>query len=240
LLELGHSRLKSACVGAGGDLVDVERLDVGRFARWLADVEVAPSTRFWLAAVPAAAAVAPVTDALRRRGAAWTRIATGQPPLDVAPAYPGLGVDRWLALQAARRRVDGAFCLVDAGTATTIDVVDAAGRHLGGWILPGREAAREGLLARAPVLRRDVPAIDTLAPATETGRAIERGLLLQQVGAVERALAEARALPGLAEPALVMTGGDAASLQSRVHGARVEPDLVLEGLAMAAQRANGA
>lgn len=240
LLELGHSRLKLARRGPRGRPVDVETLDPGGLERWLAAAGPGPSTRFWLAAVPSDDAVAGVLEALRRRGLAWTRIRTGRPPLPVAPAYPGLGVDRWLALQAARQRVSGAFCLIDAGTATTIDLVDGHGRHRGGWILPGRTAARAGLLSRAPGLRRSEATPESLAPATDTAAAIERGLLLQQVGAVERALIEARALPGLASPALLLTGGDAPPLQSRLQGSRVERDLVLEGLSMAAERADGA
>lgn len=240
LLELGHSRLKLARRGPRGRLVNVEALAPGDLERWLAAAGLGPSTGFWLAAVPSDDALADVVGALRRRGLAWTRIRTGRPALDVAPAYPGLGVDRWLALQAARKRVAGAFCLIDAGTATTIDVVDGDGRHRGGWILPGRAAAREGLLSRAPGLHRTPATTASLAPAIETAAAIERGLLLQQVGAIEQALVEARALPGLASPALLLTGGDAPPLQSRLPESRVERDLVLEGLSMAAERADGA
>lgn len=48
-----------------------------------------------------------------------------------------LGVDRWLNLIAARAEFKTAFCIVDCGSFLTIDVVDAEGQHLGGYITPG-------------------------------------------------------------------------------------------------------
>ena len=46
-----------------------------------------------------------------------------------------MGVDRWLAMLAARQRCDQRLCVIDAGSALTIDVVAADGRHEGGYIL---------------------------------------------------------------------------------------------------------
>jgi len=53
-----------------------------------------------------------------------------------------MGVDRWLAMIAAYALCeidnnDDAVCVIDCGTAITLDVLDASGRHTGGLILPG-------------------------------------------------------------------------------------------------------
>ena len=48
-----------------------------------------------------------------------------------------LGVDRWLAIVAAYQQFPEALLVIDAGTAITMDLVDAQGQHLGGYILPG-------------------------------------------------------------------------------------------------------
>jgi len=48
-----------------------------------------------------------------------------------------LGVDRWVALVGARVETRSAVCVVDAGTAVTIDAMDKSGQHLGGQIIPG-------------------------------------------------------------------------------------------------------
>lgn len=140
-----------------------------------------------------------------------------------------LGADRWLAMLAAWRRSRCALCVVGAGTALTVDVVEAGGRHLGGVIAPGLVAMRRALRAatRFP-LREDSPA--TIAGAARLGcdseSAVELGVLHALLGAIERCVS--------LQPDAVcyLTGGDAQHLlpflDAGWHGA---PDLVLEGLA---------
>lgn len=236
LLELGHSRLKLAGRDGKG-LAGVESMPLERFGEWLAGRALGPDDRFWLSSVPLPQVTAGVTDELARAGLHWTAVTTGSTSLPVAASYPGMGVDRWLAIQPVWAELRAPFFLVDCGTATTIDLVDGQGMHRGGWIMPGLDAAREGLLTRAPGLRRAPPERSALPlPARDTAQGIEDGLLLQQVGGVARAYRIAAAVPGLGgEPALVMTGGAAGPLQSLLEGARVEPDLVLRGLAMAVE-----
>lgn len=236
LLELGHSRLKLAR-RAGKALADVQSFPLEHFGQWLAGQAPVPADRFWLSSVPLPAVTARVSDVLARAGLEWTAVTTGSAALPVAASYSGMGVDRWLAIQPVWTALRAPFCLVDCGTATTIDVVDGRGAHRGGWIMPGIAAAREGMLARAPGLRRKLPEHSALPlPARDTAQGIEDGLLLQQAGGIARAYRIAAGAPGVdGEPALVMTGGAAAPLQSLLEGARVEPDLVLRGLAMAAE-----
>jgi len=236
LLELGHSRLKLARRD-GEDLTGVESLPLERFGHWLDGQALAADDRFWLSSVPLPQVTASVTDELARAGLGWTAVTTGSAALPVTASYPGMGVDRWLAIQPVWTTLRAPFCLVDAGTATTVDLVDGQGVHRGGWIMPGMEAAREGLLARAPGLQRARPERSALPlPARDTAQGIEDGLLLQQAGGVAQAYRIAAGVPDLGgEPALVMTGGAAGPLQSLLEGARVEPDLVLRGLAMAVE-----
>ena len=65
-----------------------------------------------------------------------------------------LGVDRWLALCAAFSRFKAPLCVVDAGTATTLDLVTASGEHEGGLILPGIALMRSALLRETGNLAR--------------------------------------------------------------------------------------
>lgn len=240
LLELGHTRLKLARRVDGG-LSSIQAIELDRFGRWLAGQRPGPCDRFWLAAVPMPEVTARVSGELVRAGLEWTGVSTNSAALPVAASYAGMGVDRWLALQPAWERMRSAFCLVDCGTATTVDLVDACGVHLGGWIMPGMEAARQGLLTRAPGLRR--PAADSVAgpgPARDTAEAIESGLLLQQAGGIVQAYTLATGVPEFAPASpLLLTGGAAGPLQSLLQGrglsVRIEPDLVLQGLAMAVE-----
>lgn len=67
----------------------------------------------------------------------------------VVNAYPDpaeLGVDRWAALLGARSLYKSPVCIVDIGTAVTVDLMDAEGVHRGGRIMPGLDMMRESLL----------------------------------------------------------------------------------------------
>jgi type III pantothenate kinase len=154
-----------------------------------------------------------------------------------------LGVDRWLALCAAHANASGhACCVVDAGTATTIDVVMANGEHRGGLILPG-----QGLMQAA--LRRGTGDLDRLADqagfgavgqpgsmetdvlGTDTATAIRLGALRATVCLVDACMKGL--LREAVDARLILTGGDAPALMPRVRApAEYRPALVLEGLAL--------
>jgi len=69
--------------------------------------------------------------------------------------YTKLGMDRWLALVAAYVRCRRACVVIDLGTAITVDFVDAAGQHLGGYIAPGSKLLRTGLKRHTRLIRYD-------------------------------------------------------------------------------------
>ena len=56
-----------------------------------------------------------------------------------------MGADRWHAMLAGWVRCKASFAVVDAGSAVTVDYVNAGGRHLGGYILPGLQMMRRSL-----------------------------------------------------------------------------------------------
>lgn len=140
--------------------------------------------------------------------------------------HPGqLGVDRWCALIGARSLTAQASVVVMAGTATTIDSIDAEGRFLGGLILPG-----SALMLRA--LARDtagLPFADGhhVAQPRCTDDAIVTGAIEAQVGAIERAYSRL-AVPG---GECILSGGNADVLvEHLVIPCRVAQNLPLEGL----------
>lgn len=147
-----------------------------------------------------------------------------------------LGVDRLLAMIAARRRFSGRpVCAVAIGTAMTLDLVGADGRHWGGAIIPAPPLMVASLLDGTSGIRRRARggAIGrgTALFGRSTRAAVEQGARYAAAAAVDRAVSEARALVGRA-PALVLTGGGAAGLRPLVRSSSVlVPDLVLEGLA---------
>lgn len=244
LLDLGHARLKWAQAD-GGMLLENTRDAASPDAvdELVNRIRADSSARVWLAATPSGTRLDRVRDALQAAGLHVRVITTGDPFLPVKPGYAGLGVDRWLSLQWPWRQHGCAFCVADCGTALTVDVVDGRGRHLGGWIMPGMDAARTGLLSYVPALKRAVPGpAPVRRPATDTAVAIEAGLAAQQAGAVAFCRHAAAGILG-ENPLLILTGGDAGRVApllqteeaTRQEECRVDPLLVLRGMAMAAQ-----
>ncbi|SHN12665.1 pantothenate kinase [Phytopseudomonas punonensis] len=150
--------------------------------------------------------------------------------------YKRLGLDRWLALVGAYSLTHGACLVVDLGTAITSDFVDANGQHLGGFICPGMPLMRSQLLTHTRRIRYDSVAAeharDSLVPGHSTAEAVERGCSLMLRGFVNTQLELARQQCG-ADVVVFLTGGDAAMAAEWVPAARVVPDLVFIGLAIA-------
>ena len=142
-----------------------------------------------------------------------------------------LGADRWLAMIGAQSRGLLPACIIDCGSAITIDAVDLNGRHYGGLILPGLAAQKAGLMQIASAL----PVPDFSQPSPLLGRnsvdAVLSGHLHGTAAAIEGLVARIRKETDLPLPA-VLTGGDAARLSVYFSETPpVLPELVLEGLA---------
>jgi len=144
-----------------------------------------------------------------------------------------LGADRWAAVIGARHRYKGPLCIIDCGTAITVDTVNREGQHLGGLIAPGIGAMQEALVAAAPALPKAMGESATLF-AGDTRSAVTSGILHTVAGLVERVAAKINAAQG-AQTKLLLTGGDAERVQSMVQVQFIlVPHLVLEGLAVLA------
>ncbi len=143
-----------------------------------------------------------------------------------------MGVDRWLAMLAAFERHPEGVCVVDAGSALTIDLVSGEGEHLGGYIIPGAGLMEAALLRGTDRVRFAEEVGYHLLPGRSTAEAVKHGIALAQVGAVTTALAQAPT-----ELPLVFSGGGGAILQTLLGrgGVWVE-DLVFEGLARMAMQ----
>ena len=139
-----------------------------------------------------------------------------------------LGADRWAALIGAHHLHQGAALVVMAGTATTIDCLDAAGRHRGGVILPGL-ALMKRALARNTANLPDARGVFRALP-TNTDDAIESGCLNATVGAIERLYRFACRVTG-ADLCCLLSGGAADRLAPHLELPLKRIDnLVLEGL----------
>lgn len=150
--------------------------------------------------------------------------------LGVCNAYDApekLGVDRWLCLLAGYHRYQKALCIVDCGTAITVDVVDASGMHLGGLISPGLKLMKKSLAKGTENLKLS----ETTYPfglAKFTDAAIHNGTLSAACGLVALVL---KTQPNTLQ--LLLTGGDADIIAAHLsRPVIIDPDLVLRGLAL--------
>lgn len=150
--------------------------------------------------------------------------------------YERLGLDRWLALSGAFHLAGGACLILDLGTAVTSDFVAGSGEHLGGFICPGVPLMRNQLRTHTRRIRYDDEAagraLQELLPGRSTVEAVERGCLLMLKGFVQTQLELARDYWGQ-DFDVFLTGGDASLVSNVLPGARVMPDLVFVGLALA-------
>lgn len=139
-----------------------------------------------------------------------------------------LGVDRFLGLLAAHARGPQAWLVVGVGTALTVDLLDAGGRHHGGRIAPSPTLMRQMLQARAPQLPVTGGSYGEFS--MDTDDALTSGCQGAALGLIDRSLAAATRLLG-APPRMLLHGGGATELLPHLQHPLHAPALVLEGLA---------
>lgn len=244
LVDLGNSRIKWA-LWCDGRLTPTR---AAAYASWRRE----DFARRVFSALPAdgrTLVVSVAAAATERRLSAAARRATGRAPTfirtrrraaGVTTRYTEpwrLGVDRFVGVIAAHHLAGAhAVCVVSAGTAVTLDLVDARGIHHGGAILPGADLMVQSLLARTAGIERRARGGSAGRElfARSTAAAIAQGARYALAAVVERAVAEARRRLGQT-PILVLTGGAAQDLGPLLERRYFDvPQLVLLGAALCA------
>lgn len=260
LMDIGNSCVKWATLHEGGKLSPQQRfcyqqeglidklaeafIQSGNSMHWTAGWN-----QIWVSNVAGPDLATALTD--------WTKATWGITPILVKTAGydcgvtngyhqpQQLGIDRWLALIGAHYLERGPLCVVDCGTAVTLDVLTAAGVHLGGLIMPGMSLMYQALLTDTHALaakttrlvdfKRPIPTTH-LAQDTDTG--IILGTLYAIAGWVEYNYQCLRTEGQ--KYSLILTGGDSAEIAKLLTCPyRQVPDLVLQGLAVMVGRSSG-
>jgi type III pantothenate kinase len=145
-----------------------------------------------------------------------------------------VGTDRVVDAVAATTLYGMPVVVVDIGTATVFDAINAGGEYIGGAIAPGLRLAAEALYSKTAQLRR----VELVAPEKAIGRStvttMQSGLIYGYVelieGMVRRITAELNpGAPG--DCKIVATGGLAVVFEplTRVFDV-IDDDLTLKGL----------
>ena len=143
-----------------------------------------------------------------------------------------LGVDRWLAILAAWTLFKHRCVVVDAGSALTLDFLSDEAKHLGGYILPGRQMMVDALLGGTDGVRVDSAVEVSEEYGVNTDQAVQNGCFSAVLALIEKASSTSD--KNLGAMGVVLTGGDASALMAVLPGAVVyRPDLVMDGLALA-------
>lgn len=172
---------------------------------------------------------------LKERGVKFVQVQSAPECAGLTNGYDDcakLGVDRWLAMLGLWTRLRDAFCVVDAGTALTIDFVRSDGQHVGGYIVPGVRTMIGSLNTATAQIDCSMTAGEmSLLPGRNTNEAVQRGVVLSLAGSVDYILRKTAADLSIKNMACFIGGGDA-ELLNPLLGAKwqLEKSLVLSGL----------
>jgi type III pantothenate kinase len=146
-----------------------------------------------------------------------------------------VGADRIVNAIAALEKGPAPLVVVDFGTATTFDCVDAGGNYVGGAIAPGLQISADALFSRTAKL----PRVEVLAPREVIGRntndSIQSGLYYGYLGLVERLARECKEALGGGESHVrcIATGGFSNLLgRACAEVDDVDEHLTLKGLSL--------
>jgi len=147
-----------------------------------------------------------------------------------------VGADRLLNALAAHNHYRGPLVVVDFGTATTFDVVDAKGAYLGGVIAPGINLSIEALHQAAARL----PRIGIGRPQSVIGRstipAMRSGTYWGYIGLIEGLLARIEGEYGEKLKAIATGGLAPLFSEGTTKFTAIDPDLTLDGLRLLSMR----
>lgn len=228
LIDCGNTRVKWAVIEDGQWRANGS----SDYTDWSAlEAQLSAGCACYVASVTSGAHEEQLMALLARAGARATWLAVAAEFDDVKNGYVNpaqLGVDRWMALIAARQRTRAPVLVVSAGTATTVDALSAEGVFLGGLIVPGVAMMRQAL-ARETARIAETNGQWCAFPQT-TADAVQSGIVAALCGAIQQQharLAAASATP----PRCLLTGGDAETLLPHLSvQAEHVPALVLEGI----------
>ena len=229
LLDLGNSALKWATSEHGhiGHLHS-QSLAAGPPPAWR---DLPEPTAIGLSSVAPAAGTDSVIQWCQQHWRCPVQRFRAQPSAaGVRNAYPrpqDLGSDRWMALIAAHQLRPGTHCIVDAGSAITIDLLSADGQHQGGYISPGYRAMLATLQANTDLTPPDHSHAHRPHPGHSTADCIRAGINSALIGLIEtvhRNFDHGRSQ-------LILTGGDAPILLPQLPDSTLHiPELVLTGI----------
>lgn len=239
LADIGNTRVKWACADdktlfGHGAFAYTENTLPGLLARsWR---KLARPEQVYLASVADAGVTAQLCEYALSAWSLEVRLAVAEKErAGLCNAYDDvetMGVDRWLAMLAAWSRYRKPLCVIDCGTALTVDVILEGGQHAGGFILPGLSLVAAALAQATCGIHKDGEREMQLEFGRSTAACISNGFAFALAGLMDRCVHKVGEEQGI-ELLSIITGGGADQMLPVLPGYPIhEPHLVLEGLSI--------
>ena len=140
-----------------------------------------------------------------------------------------LGIDRWLALLGTMHLYPNENVLIiDAGTATTIDLLASNGQHQGGWILAGIKALFNSIISHSTLVHAKSKSLPSLAFGTNTTDNVNNACWAATLGMLEQAITQALQVCSIDR--IVLTGGDGKALTTLLIAQVDEKIIAIENI----------
>lgn len=141
-----------------------------------------------------------------------------------------LGIDRWAAILGVRDSYQKAYCVIDCGTAITIDAITSDGTHQGGIIVPGLSLMQKSLITKTKKIAYNSKEVTNIFPPKNTTDAAFLGSQYAAASVIDRFLEETEEQFNTKVEGFI-TGGDASTIQPLLRKTyRYDPTLVLKGI----------
>jgi len=141
-----------------------------------------------------------------------------------------LGADRIADCAGALTLFSPPLIVIDSGTATTFDLLNARGEYCGGCIFPGIGIAIESLAENTAKLKKITFEVPRSPVGTNTAASIRAGVYFGYIGTLQHLISCYRKILG-PKSKVVATGGLSRYFKGRVSGIDIfVPDLLFLGL----------
>lgn len=233
LIDIGNTRTKY-CIVKDGNRKSQEAISNRSLTSDFLDTNFKAATRMIVASVSEQQLTEDLSNWCHTRKVNYQRVISEAKKNNVITAYQvpiQLGVDRWLALiGTAKIFPNKNVLIIDAGTATTVDLLAADGNHQGGWILAGIDTLITSILATTTQVHANEKEQESIAFGKNTSENVHNAAWAATVGAVNLAISQAQQ-DGFIVDEVIFTGGNGATLSTLIDcRSKIIEGLVFTGL----------
>ena len=231
LIDIGNSRTKYVHL-ISGELSATTQLNNDDFSAQYFVKYFSQASQIIVANVAKSALTDELSTWCARQKISYKQVHSEQQKNKLISAYQEpmtLGIDRWLALLGTMHLYSQENVLIiDAGTATTVDLLAANGEHQGGWILAGINALFSSILSHSTLVHAKNKTTPSLAFGANTSDNVNNACWAATLGMIERALEQAQQLGEINR--IILTGGDGKALTTLLLAQTTENILAVENI----------